>query len=112
MQRGQVRALAVTGAKRSPLFPEVPTVAEAGLPGLRAPNCIMASSRPAGTPPEIVAKLNAALNARSPTAASADRLAVDGAETLPGTPQAYADDIAGEEAKWSAVIKKTGVKAE
>ena len=67
---------------------------------------------PAGTPGEIIAKLNAALNDALADADIRDRLAVDGAETRPGTPQAYADDIAAEEAKWSAVIKQTGVTAE
>jgi tripartite-type tricarboxylate transporter receptor subunit TctC len=106
---GQVRVLAVTGAKRSPLFPEVPTVAEAGLPGYVA-ELHYGLVAPGGTSPDIIAKLNAALNDALADGGVRDRLAVDGAVTLPGTPQAYADDIAGEEAKWAAIIRSTGVE--
>jgi len=108
---GQLRALATTGAKRSPLFPDLPTVAEAGLPGY-ASEIHYGLVAPAGTPPEIVAKLNTALNAALADENVRSRFLVDGGETLPGTPQAHADDIAGEQAKWSAVIKKTGATAE
>ena len=67
---------------------------------------------PAGTPPEVVAKLNAALNNALADDGIRQRLAADGTETLPGTPEAYAADIAGEEAKWGAIIKQTGVTAQ
>lgn len=110
-KQGQLRPLAVTGAKRSLLFPDLPTVAEAALPGYSA-DLHYGLVAPAGTPPDIIAKLNAALNATLADANVRDRFATDGAEALPSTPAAYADDIAVEEAKWSAVIKKTGVKAE
>ncbi len=108
---GKLRALAVTSAKRSPLFAELPSVAEAGLPGYAA-ELHYGLVAPAGTPRPIVEKLNAALNAALADPDIKNRLAVDGAEVLPGTPEAYGADIAAEEAKWSAVIKKTGVKAE
>ncbi|MGA2892807.1 MAG: tripartite tricarboxylate transporter substrate binding protein [Xanthobacteraceae bacterium] len=103
-----VRALAVTGAKRSPLFPQLPTVAEAGLPGYNA-ELHYGLVAPGGTPGDIIAKLNAVLNNALADDNVRNRLAVDGAEIKPGTPQAYADDIAAEEAKWSAIIKKAGV---
>lgn len=108
---GNLRALAVTGAKRSPLFPELPTVAEAGLPGYAA-ELHYGLVAPAGTLPEVIAKLNAALNNALADADILQRLAADGTETLPGTPAAYAADIASEEAKWGAIIKQTGVKAQ
>jgi tripartite-type tricarboxylate transporter receptor subunit TctC len=111
VHEGKLRALAVTSAKRSPLFPQTPTVAEAGLAGYAA-ELHYGIVAPAGTPRPIVQKLNAALNAALANADVKSRLAVDGAEVLPGTPEAYGADIAGEETKWSAVIKKTGVKAE
>ncbi len=111
VRQGQLRALATTGAKRSPLFPGLPTVAEAGLPGY-ASEIHYGLVAPAGTPPEIVAKLNAALNAALADDKVRSRFLLDGGETQPGTPQAHADDIADEQAKWSAVIKKTGVTAE
>jgi tripartite-type tricarboxylate transporter receptor subunit TctC len=110
-REGQVRALAVTGLTRSALFPQLPTVAETGLPGYEA-ELHYGLVAPAGTPAEIVAKLNAALNDALADDSVRDRLAVDGAVTRPGTPQAYADDIAAEEAKWSVIIEKTGVTAQ
>lgn len=111
VRQGQVRALATTGAKRSPLFPDLPTVAEAGLPGYDA-ELHYGLVVPAGTPPAILTKLNAALNAALADANVRDRLAVDGDVTLPGTSEAYAADIMNEEAKWSVIIKKAGVTAE
>ena len=106
----KLRALAVTGAKRSPLFPELPTVAETGLPGYAA-ELHYGIVAPAGTPPPVVAKLNAALNGALADAEVQKRLGVDGAQTLPGTPQAYASDIAAEQTKWSAILKQSGVIA-
>src|SRR5580700_5140358 len=108
---GTLRAIAVTGAKRSPLFPDVPTVAEAGLPGYAA-ELHYGLVAPAGTPPEVIAKLNAALNNALADGDIRQRLAADGTEVLPGTPEAYAADIASEEAKWGAIIKQTGVTAQ
>lgn len=111
VHEGKLRALAVTGAKRSSLFPQLPTISEAGLPGYQA-ELHYGIVAPAGTPPPVIAKLNAALNAALADAAVRDRLAVDGAEPLPGTPEAYAADIASEQAKWSAIIAKSAVKAQ
>jgi tripartite-type tricarboxylate transporter receptor subunit TctC len=111
VHEGKLRALAVTSAKRSPLFPDLPSVAEAGLPGYAA-ELHYGIVAPAGTPPPIVEKLNAALNAALGDVDIKKRLAVDGAEVLPGTPEAYGVDIAAEQAKWSAVIEKTGVRAQ
>jgi tripartite-type tricarboxylate transporter receptor subunit TctC len=106
-----LRALAVTGAKRSPLFPELPTVAEAGLPGYVA-ELHYGLVAPAGTPPQIIAKLNAALNNALADDDVRHRLTADGTELLPGTPEDYAADIDHEETKWSAILKKSGAKAE
>ena len=107
----KVRALAVTGAQRSQLFPELPTVAEAGLPGYEAVlhYGIVAA---AGTPRDIVMKLNAALNTALADDNVRNRLAIDGAEALPSTPEAYAADIAMEERKWSEIIKRSGAKGD
>ncbi len=106
----KVRALAVTGTRRSPLFPDLPTIAQAGLPGYESV-LHYGIVGPAGLPRPIVDKLNAALR----VALGADtqgRLAADGAEVLPSTPEAYAADIAAEEAKWSEIVRRAGVKAE
>jgi tripartite-type tricarboxylate transporter receptor subunit TctC len=111
VREGKLRALAVTSAKRSPLFPQLPTVAEAGLSGYAA-ELHYGIVAPAGTPRPIVQKLNAALNAALADADVKSRLAVDGAEMRPGTPETYAADIAAEQAKWSAIVKKSGVTAQ
>jgi tripartite-type tricarboxylate transporter receptor subunit TctC len=111
VREGKLRALAVTGGKRSSLFSQLPTVAEAGLPGYQA-ELHYGMVAPAGTPASVVAKLNTALNAALTDAAVRRRLAVDGAETLPGTPASYAADIGSERAKWSAIINKTGTTAQ
>ncbi len=111
VRQGNLRAIAVTGAKRSTLFPELPTVAEAGLPGYAA-ELHYGLVAPAGTPPEAIARLNAALNNALADNDIRQRFAADGTETLPGTPEAYAADIASEQAKWGAIITKAGVKAE
>ena len=107
----KVRALAVTGATRSALFPDLPTVADAGLPGYEAV-LHYGIVAPAGTPRPMVERLNAALNAALADGEVQKRLAVEGAEPLPASPDAYAADIAKEEAKWSDIIRKAGVKGE
>jgi tripartite-type tricarboxylate transporter receptor subunit TctC len=107
----KVRALAVTGATRSELFPDLPTVAESGLPGYEAA-LHYGIVAPAGTPEPVVAKLNAALNAALANDDVKKRLAVEGAETLPSSPAQYTTDIASEQAKWSDIIRKAGVKGE
>ena len=106
-----MRALAVTGGKRSALFPELPTVAEAALPGYEAV-LHYGIVAPAGTPRPIVDKLNAALNAALATEDIKRRLALEGAEALPVRPEEHDADIAAEEAKWSEIIRKSGMKAE
>jgi tripartite-type tricarboxylate transporter receptor subunit TctC len=111
VRAGSLRAIAVTGAKRSSLFPDLPTVAEAGLPGYAA-ELHYGLVAPAGTPADVIAKLNGALNHALADEEIKNRLAADGTETLPGTPDAYAADIAGEEAKWGAIIKVTGTTAQ
>ena len=67
---------------------------------------------PAGTPRPVIEKLNAALNAALANDDVKRRLAVEGAEALPVSPEEYAADIAKEEAKWSEIIRKAGVKGE
>ncbi|MBX9844501.1 MAG: tripartite tricarboxylate transporter substrate binding protein [Xanthobacteraceae bacterium] len=107
----KVRALAVTGGKRSALFPDLPTVAEAALPGYEAV-LHYGIVAPAGTPRPVVEKLNAALNAALATEDVKRRLALEGAEALPVRPEEHDADIAAEEAKWSEIIRKSGMKAE
>jgi tripartite-type tricarboxylate transporter receptor subunit TctC len=108
---GKVRALAVTGAKRSDVFPELPTIAEAGLKGYEA-ELHYGLVAPAGTPRPIVERLNAALRAALDDAALRERLAREGAVPLPSTPEEYAADIDAEERKWGKIVRDAGVKAE
>jgi tripartite-type tricarboxylate transporter receptor subunit TctC len=111
MKEGKVRALAVTGAKRSVLFPDLPTVAESGLPGFEAV-LHYGIVAPAGTPRPIVDKLNAALRAAVLSEELRVRIAADGAEPLASTPEEYAADIDREETKWSEIVRSSGAKVE
>ncbi|MBS0321988.1 MAG: tripartite tricarboxylate transporter substrate binding protein [Proteobacteria bacterium] len=106
-----VRALAVTTAKRIPALPDVPSIAESGYPrydvtlwhGVIAPK---------GVPPEIVARLNAAINAIVSTPEAAQRLAVDGVAPAGGTPAAFQALIRQEIVQWHKVVAAQGIKAE
>jgi tripartite-type tricarboxylate transporter receptor subunit TctC len=111
VKEGKVRALAVTGAKRSPISPELPTVAEAALPGYEAV-LHYGIVAPAGTPRPIIDTLGAALRAAVMSDDLKARLADDGAEPLASTPEDYAADIDREETKWSAIVRASGAKAE
>ena len=108
---GKVRALAVTGLKRSEIFPSLPTVAEAGLPGFEAV-LHYGIVAPAGTPRPIIDKLSAALREAVNASDTKERMAKDGTEPLLSTPEEYATDIDREEIKWSAVVRQSGAKGE
>jgi tripartite-type tricarboxylate transporter receptor subunit TctC len=110
-QSGKLRMLAVTSAVRSSLLPDVPTIAEAALPGFEAV-LRYGLVAPPGTPRAIIQRLNAALNAALAREDVRARLAIDGAEPLPGTPADYGADIDREETQWSKVVKASGAKAE
>ncbi len=111
VNEGKVRALAVTGPKRSASLPDVPTVAEFGLPGYEAV-LHYGIVAPAGTPRLIIDRLNAALREAVAADDVAKRIATEGAEPFVTTPEEYAADIDREETKWSAVVRKAGAKAE
>ena len=111
IRSGQVRAIAVTGAARSPIFPDLPTVAEAGVPGYEAV-IHYGMVAPAGTPRPIVARLNAELRAALNTDDVRARIADEGGESLAGTPEQQAADIDQEETKWGALVRKLGLRAE
>jgi tripartite-type tricarboxylate transporter receptor subunit TctC len=107
-ESGQLRVIAVTATKRSPLLPNVPTVAESGLPGYEAV-LRYGLVAPAGTPKPIVDRLNKALNLVLASDEVKKRLALDGAEPQPGTPESYAADIDREETQWAKVVKAIGI---
>src|SRR3954449_10586324 len=108
-QSGTVRALAVTGERRSPAFPDLPTVAEAGVPGYAAPTWSGVIG-PAGIPRPILEKLNAAINRAVHSSAFKARFASIGDEAAGGTPEEFAATIRSDSAKWAEVIKRSGAK--
>lgn len=108
---GSLRMLAVTSAKRSTLLPDVPTIAEQGLPGFEAV-LRYGLIAPAGTPRAVIERLNKELNIALKDPDVSKHLAIEGAEPLPGTPEDYAKDIDREETQWAKVIKASGAKAE
>ena len=107
---GSVRPLAVTSSERSPAFPDLPTVAEAGVPGYVADGWY-ALYAPAGTPPEIIAQLNAAV-AKAAQANSFKKLEkTEGLIIAPDTPEDLDRYIRSEAARWKDVIAKAGITA-
>ncbi|TMI37958.1 MAG: tripartite tricarboxylate transporter substrate binding protein, partial [Betaproteobacteria bacterium] len=104
-----VRALAITGAKRDPALPEVPTFAEAGLPGYDA-NFWNGLVAPAGTPAEVIARLNSVLVQALATPEVHAALVRLGLEAAGTTPQQFGDFIAAEIDKWARVVKASGAK--
>ncbi len=110
VKAGTLRALAITSVKRSSLLPDVPTVAES-VPGFEVA-LRYGLAAPAGTPRAIIARLNKELNAALVAEDVKTRLATEGAEALPGTPEIYAADIAVEEKKYGGLVKKLGLKVE
>jgi tripartite-type tricarboxylate transporter receptor subunit TctC len=111
VKAGRLRALAVTGARRSPLLPEVPTVAESGLPGYQAGSWygILA---PAGTPQPIVQRLNREISVVLERPDVRASLAADGAEAVGGTPQQFAEHIEAELARMRKLVKTAGIRLE
>jgi tripartite-type tricarboxylate transporter receptor subunit TctC len=108
-RQGTVRALAVSGARRSPGFPDLPTVAEAGVPGYEA-GTWSGVIGPAGMPREIVMKLNAAINRAIRSQAFVERFAMIGDEPAGGSPEEFAELIAKDSAKWKDVVARSGAK--
>ncbi|MEO7727941.1 MAG: tripartite tricarboxylate transporter substrate binding protein [Burkholderiales bacterium] len=111
IRSGRVRALAVSTAKRSALLPEVPTIAEAGVKGYEAGNWFGVFA-PAGTPREIVERLNTAINRTMTRPEMKDKLVSQGADALTGTPAELAALVQRELAKFAAIIKAAGVRVE
>lgn len=108
---GKLRAIAITGAKRSPLLPGVPTVAESGVPGFEtlAWNGLMA---PANTPKPIIDKLNAEIRKALDAPEMKERLRAQGFEPSPGTPEQFGALIRSEIDRWAKVVKTSGAKVE
>ncbi len=105
----KVKALGVSGARRSPGFPSIPTVAEAGVPGFDAPTWTGVIA-PAGLPKPVLDKLNAATNRAIASSSFKERFGVIGDEPAGGTPEEFGDLIKRELAKWRDVVKRSGAK--
>ncbi|MBI4192536.1 MAG: tripartite tricarboxylate transporter substrate binding protein [Betaproteobacteria bacterium] len=111
VRSGKVKALAVTSIKRSFLLPDVPTVAEAGIPGYEV-NGWQGLLAPAGTPREVVTKLYEEISRSLKLPDVRDRLAADGADPVGTTPEEFASYIKAEIIKWEKVIKQSGARAD
>jgi tripartite-type tricarboxylate transporter receptor subunit TctC len=111
IQAGQARALAVTTPRRSSALPDLPTVAESGYPGYEV-STWFGYLAPAGTPPEVVSRLNAEINAALKHPDVQKRLVALGAELDPGTPQEFAKFLEADMTRWARVIKQAGIKAD
>jgi tripartite-type tricarboxylate transporter receptor subunit TctC len=108
---GKMRGLAVTGAQRSPLAPEMPTVSEAGLPGFQL-EAWFGLLGPARLPASVVTRLNEELNAVLAMPDVKALLASEGATPRPGTPEVFASLIRSDLARWSRLIKEANIQIE
>ena len=108
---GRLRALATTGAKRSPATPDLPTMIEAGLPGYEAANWF-GTAVPAKTPPAIVSKLSQEIARALRLPDVGERLLSQGMEPTTSTPEEFSAYIRSEMTKWAKVVKASGAKAE
>ena len=111
IKAGKLRALGVTSATRAPALPDVPTIAESGLPGFEASSWFGVLA-PAGTPPAIIAKLNAEIAKWLDTPEAKEKMLTLGANAAGGTPEDFAKHIAAETAKWAKVVKESGAKVD
>lgn len=111
VKAGRLRAIAVTGAKRSPLLPEVPTVSEAGLSGFEVSSWYGLFG-PAGLSKDIITKVNGDTAALLALADVKERLAGLGAEPAPMSPEEFGRYVRGEIAKWAKVVKESGAKVD
>lgn len=107
----RLRGLAVTGSKRSALMPELPTLAESGMPGFEAA-AWQGIVVPTGTPADIIQKLNAEVNKALANPDVRSRLAAQGADILGGSPAEYAAYLRTEIPRWAKAVKDSGAKAE
>ena len=111
VKAGRLRGLAVTSGRRVPAFSDLPTVAEAGVPGFDV-SAWAGAIVPAGVPKAIIARLNAELNKALATPSVRDKLPEMGLEIVGGTPEQYAAHIKSEAVKWADVVKRSGAKVD
>ena len=111
VKEGKLRALGQTGSKRSPSAPDVPTIAEQGLPAYEA-TAWFAIFAPAGTPRDIIAKLNAEALRIYKLPDVQERFKTLGLDAVLSSPEELAKVQAAEALKWARVVKESGAKAE
>lgn len=108
IQSGQLRAIAVSATARSPVLPNIPTIAEQGYPGFNA-GTWYGLLVPANTPPDVVKKLNEVGNAALKSPEIAERVLAEGGVVLGGTSAAFSEKLRVDNSKWSKVIKEAGL---
>jgi tripartite-type tricarboxylate transporter receptor subunit TctC len=111
IKSGKLRAVAVTSLQRAPALPDVPTIAESGLPGFEASSWFGILA-PAGTPAPIVAKINAEVNKWLQSPEAKEQLLAQGAAAAGGSPEQFVAHIRAETDKWAKVVKASGAKVD
>jgi len=111
VKSGRLRALAVTGSQRSALVPELPTIAEAGLPGYSV-TAWFGVLAPAATPAEIVTRISTEIQKGFKTPQMRERFSAMGADPVGGSPEQFAAFLKSEKAKWAKLVKAAGIHAE
>jgi tripartite-type tricarboxylate transporter receptor subunit TctC len=111
VRSGKLKALGVGGTKRVVALPEVPTIAEAGVPGYEANNW-WGLLAPAGTPTPVLNRLYSEITAILDSPETRKRFELEGAEVVRMSPQEFANFVTQETAKWTRVVKDAGIKAE
>ena len=111
IRSGSLHLIATAGRTRASLFPDVPTVAEQGLADFQA-ELHYGLLAPAGTPAEVIARINTELSGAVNSQEVRERIAADGGDVRVSTPEEYAVDIERESAKWSALIRKLNLRVE
>ncbi|MDB5773582.1 MAG: hypothetical protein JWM42_3956 [Burkholderia sp.] len=109
VQANKLRALAITSAQRSPIFPDVPTVTETGLPDFRV-TAWYGIVAPAGTPATIIAALNRSINTALKDPGFVKKLAQQGSDAAGGTPAQFSEFLDQELTRWAAAVKASGAK--
>jgi tripartite-type tricarboxylate transporter receptor subunit TctC len=109
IKSGKLRALATTGAKRDPALPDLPTIAEAGVPGYES-GVWFGVSAPAGTPREVIDRLNAATVQAAKSPEFIKRMTDLGYNIIPGTPEDMAKMLKAEVGRWAPIVKASGAK--
>ena len=111
VKSGKLRAVAVTSTKRAPALPDVPTIAESGVPGFEATSWFGILG-PAGTPRDVLTKINAEANKALQSSEMKEKLLSQGAEAAGGSPEQFGDYIKSETVKWAKVVKESGAKVD